>query len=104
MKITLESNITASVEYVSFLPIKKTEEFRKNDTPYAVFSFKKNNKICKKPHLIGVIIKSRTNCLFFPHHDIGFTSETFNLINNFIKRINDKHLWFDYKKGVWKND
>ena len=104
MTITLESHITASVEHVSFLPIKKTEEFRKNDTPYAVFSFKKNNKILKKPNLIGVIIKSRTDCLFYPRHDIGFTSETFNIINNFIKRIKDNHLWFDYKEGIWKND
>ena len=104
MEITLESHISASLEHVSVLPIKKTEEFRKNDTPYAVFSYKKNKKIIKKPNLIGIIIKSRTNCLFYPRHDICFTSETFNIINIFINRINDNHLWFDYKEGIWKND
>ncbi len=104
MTIIIESENCVKIEHILIHPAKKTEEFRKNDTPYAVFSLKKNGKIGKKPNFIGALVKSRTDCLFFPYKDISISSESLDIINHFIKRIKDKHLWFDYKEGIWKND
>lgn len=88
--------------HVAIVPIERMDWMRPQTEPYAVFSFKKGNRITKKPSsLIGFILKNRKSCVFAPEAPRLLTVETVELVNHFVHQINGCHIWYNCKSNKW---
>ena len=88
--------------HIAIVPIERMDWMRPQTEPYAVFSFKKGNRINKKPtSLIGLILKNRKTCIFAPEAPRFLTIETVELVNHFVHQINDCRIWYNFKSNKW---
>lgn len=89
-------------KHVAIVPIERMDWMRPQTEPYAVFSFKKGNRINKKPSsLVGLILKNKKTCVFAPEAPRFLTIETVELVNHFVHQINDRRVWYDSKNNKW---
>ena len=91
--------------HVAIVPIERMDWMRPQTEPYAIYSYKKGNRINKKPSsLIGLILKNKKICIFAPEAPRFLTVKTVELINHFICQINNHGVWYDFKNGKWRGN
>jgi len=92
------------IKYVSIMPVKLTLPIiRPKDEVYLVSSARLGNKIRKKANPIGFIIKSRKRCSFYSPFPINLCAETLEIINTIVNRVNNWHVYYDFKNNKWPN-